>query len=152
MQNSNKSDRYYLEKYGPLLLSTVITVSTAYFQLYKKMDLEKLLDKSIDFSAICFGFLIAVLTLILQSDSSSVKKLKEFNKFNDLIKYNKIAVLLSAIVSVAAILLLSTKGMIESFCLVKTILYNLLIFLLSWQVIEVFKFLRLFYLIILSAK
>jgi len=39
-------------------------------QFSSHFDMEKLMDKAIDFSSISFGFILAVLALLIQSTSS----------------------------------------------------------------------------------
>lgn len=94
----NKSLGFWFEK----LLSYGIGILTFYICLNYSHKLTFLkdndfLDKIISITSTLFGFLLAVLTLLLQSNSPTIEKMKKHGSFLKLIYLNKTTVLVSII-------------------------------------------------------
>lgn len=110
------------------------------------------MDKAIDFSSISFGFLLAVLALLLQNTGPALKRIIEAGKFKELIKANKRAVIASAILSLIALIYLSlhmydSKEIILGTS-VELICSSICLLVFAFQVFELILFLDLFYFII----
>ena len=114
---------------------------------------EPFLDKIITISTTLFGFLLTVLTLIVQSDSETVKMMKLHKSYNRLINFNKNIVILSGLVCMLSLFLSFFNEIIK--CKSELILKlvaasNLGIFI--WVVIDALIFTLIFYKILLSNK
>lgn len=112
------------------------------------------MDKALDFASISFGFLLAVLALLLQSTGPGMQRITTGGKFPELIKYNKKVVIASALLALFALLYLSFNMHDISACAlkdcasIKKYVDAFSLSLLVYQVSELFLFLGLFYEII----
>lgn len=136
------------EKYGSIIFSVIACILIFFVKIYHYLDMEKLVDKLIDYSSISFGFLLAVLAILLQSNTASINKIKEANKFNDLIFYNKKSVVSSLVLAIFCILYLALNLYKPSTCILNDIVSTLLLTVAIYQIIEVIIFLDLFYVLI----
>lgn len=97
------------EKYYPYILS-VILIIVIYKYIPSELEFNifrsNIFDSVLTLSGIAFGFLITVLSLLLQMTNRSLKLLKELDKFDLLISYNKQAVYNSAITMIFSLVLL----------------------------------------------
>lgn len=117
--------------------------------------MESFMDKSIDISSISFGFLLAVLALLLQSDTPAITRIKESGRFGELINFNKKAVIASALLAITGLIYVSLKVATDysHINLYQTVNLRHLIDCIglgvfTFQIIEVFLFLDLFYFVI----
>ncbi|GAA4917447.1 hypothetical protein [Mucilaginibacter defluvii] len=142
------------EKYLSTVLALGFALMNCKFHLSSKIDMESFSDKAIDISSISFGFLLAVLALLLQSDTPSIQRIKQGGRFNELINFNKKAVVASALLAIIALLYLSFKvAIIHSSIYICGISIHefidcVILAVFTFQVIEVYLFLDLFYTII----
>jgi len=148
----DKTLSYYIEKFGGFILAILLTVLACWFWSFFSFITEKdFFDKVITITTTLFGFLLAVLTLIIQSSSPTVNMMKKHGSYRRLINYNKTIVLLSAIVCFVSLVLLlgREKLLIEHLGILK---YCSLInfFLFTWICFDTFVFVLIFYKIILS--
>lgn len=99
----------FWEKYYPYLISILLLFI---FYKYVPLDIqekifkENIFESVLTLSGISFGFLITVLSLLLQMTNRSLKMLKELDKFDLLISYNKQAVYNSALTMIFSLILL----------------------------------------------
>lgn len=99
----------YWEKFYPYILSVILVV-IAYKYIPEGMKIKifsnNIFESVLTLSGISFGFLITVLSLLLQTTNRSLKMLKELDKFDLLISYNKQAVYNSALTMIFSLVLL----------------------------------------------
>lgn len=85
---------------GPL--ASLCLTFFLFFNAYDFVLSPNLYDKLLSLSTTLFGFLLAILTLIIQSNSVFVQKMREKQSYNRLIDFNKrvvISTLINALVS-----------------------------------------------------
>ena len=148
----DKTLSYYIEKFGGLTLAILLTiVAYCYWSFFSFITEKDFFDKVIAITTTLFGFLLAVLTLIIQSSSPTVTMMKKHGSYKRLINYNKTIVLLSAIVCFVSLVLLLGRErlLLEHFQILKYCgLANFLLF--TWTCFDTFVFVLIFYKIILS--
>ena len=96
-------------RYLSSVIGVITFVSNYKYEYSKLIDTEKLMDKSIDFSSISFGFLLAVLTLLLQNTGPAMQRIIKAGRLKDLINSNKKAVISSAILAFTALIFIGFK-------------------------------------------
>lgn len=147
-----------LSKLKYLYLSTTLASFSIFFNYKfnytKNWDMDKLMDKAMDFSSLSFGFLLAVLALLLQSDSPALKRINDSDKFQELINLNKKAVMASAILAITALFYIALKLHEAK----EVIFWNMIdchkfsdslsIGIFTFQIVELFLFLDIFYFIV----
>jgi len=148
---------YYRERYAGYayaILTTFLAWRSINFSSFEINDL--FFDKLVDFSGIFFGFLITVLTLLVQTDNSKTQLLKKHNRFSDLIFFNKEVVIVSAAICVYTIFILAFKGNVHFNFVSETDLKKygslFLVFLITLMVSKTFSFLKTFYQIINTSE
>lgn len=103
----NKSLGYWIEKLlGYFCGFVCVIISYKYSASFSFIFDSGFLDKVISISSTLFGFLLAILTLILQGNSATVSAMKRHGSYSRLIKFNKSTVI-SAIITCTLSLLLS---------------------------------------------
>src|SRR5437660_889871 len=69
---------YYIEKFSGYIIAAGVTVLAYYFIDFDKIEINDLFfDKLVDFSGILFGFLITVLTILIQTHNTQIERLKK---------------------------------------------------------------------------
>lgn len=148
----DKTISYYIEKFGGIALSALVTfIAWKYWSFFSFIAEKDFFDKVIAITTTLFGFLLAVLTLIIQSNSPTVTMMKKHGSYKRLINYNKTIVLLSAVVCFfSLVLLLGREKLITDY--LETLKYMGLMnfFLFAWTCFDTFVFVLIFYKIILS--
>lgn len=144
----------YTELLYPLILSLVV-VLICYFWLKNnilfngiasKMLTENILSLIISIEATLFGFLLAVLALILQMNNKLIEAIKNLSRFNDLISFCKRAVYASFTVVVLTIIILLVKDILI-LKIVKTIFYYLWGFSFIYSFLSAFRFVKIFFML-----
>ncbi|WP_379090707.1 hypothetical protein [Pedobacter sp. UC225_65] len=141
----------FKEKYLAIILSLLIGALNYKFQFSKCIDMEKLADKAIDVSSISFGFLLAVLALLLQTQTPKLDRIKSAGKFGELVGLNRRAVISSSIVAIVSLLYVSINLGLTNFQhnINISILFDSFILITAiYLVIVVYQFLDLFYFLI----
>lgn len=145
------------QKYLSVILSIITAIINYRYYFSLNIDMSIFTDKAIDFSSISFGFLLAVLALLIQSDTPALNIIKINGRFNELISLNKKAVIASAFLVVVALIYVSFKIDVsfKDYCLyhnfhLKKIADSLVLAIFIYQATEVYYFLDLFYIIIKS--
>jgi hypothetical protein len=149
----DKTISYYIEKFGGLALAAIITfIAWKYWSFFSFTTEKDFFDKLIAITTTFFGFLLAVLTLIIQSSSPTVAAMKKHGSYKRLINYNKTIVLLSAIVCFLSLVLLlgREKMIIEQHTEILKYAGLVNFFLFLWTCFDTFVFVLIFYKIILS--
>ena len=143
------------EKYLPVISALIITALNYQFKFSQKLDMGKFVDKAIDISSISFGFLLAVLALLLQTNNSKIEKIKLAGRFSELISFNKKAVTASALLAIISLFYVSLNLQIYNYQLLNfcslsyTSIADLVFFaVFTYQIAVVYLFLDLFYFII----
>lgn len=149
----DKTISYYIEKFGGIFLSAVVTfIVWKYWNFFSFITEKDFFDKVIAITTTLFGFLLAVLTLIIQSNSPTVTTMKKHGSYKRLINYNKTIVILSAIVCFISLVLLLGREKLIVEQHVEILKYSGLVnlFLFLWTCFDTFVFVLIFYKIILS--
>lgn len=98
---SSKMTNRTLEKYYPIAL-TLLSVPVIYLIMCKVPFAQVVRDEILKFEFLSlvitievtlFGFLLAVLAIVLQMGNRAIEIIKKHNRFNELINYNKMSVL-----------------------------------------------------------
>lgn len=143
------------EKY--LAIVTAIITATVCFKynIGAFLDMEKFVDKAVDVSSISFGFLLAVLALLLQTNTDKINIIKQSGRFSELINFNKKAVIASAITAILALVYVGLKLYENSAVInfhpntaIKTVADTIFFACFAYQIVLVYLFLDLFYFII----
>lgn len=143
-----------LEEVYPYLISTVIVVSIWKFipnEFISKIFLVRIIESVLTISGILFGFLMTVLTLLLQTNTEGIKAIKDANKFENLLNYNKHAVYNTVISMVVSLILLIFIDEEKNISMNKW--YNLLlgytwVFIISSMLLNTYRYTRIFYTLI----
>lgn len=148
----DKTIGYWIERLSGYISAVIIMYFS--FDNWEKLEFIKsvdFLDKIISITTTLFGFLLAILTLIIQSNSSTITKMKSHGSFKRLILLNKLTVLTSIINCIYSLILSFTTNLIEikSLTLLKlAITLNIGIF--SFVIVNTLLFTIIFYKIILE--
>ncbi|MDL2142240.1 hypothetical protein QQY79_06875 [Flavobacterium tructae] len=103
----NRSIAYWVEKLLGYICGLVFMIlSYINSEVFSFIRDIAFLDKVISISSTLFGFLLAILTLILQGNSPTVSAMKRHGSYNRLINFNKSTVI-SALITCTLSLLLS---------------------------------------------
>ncbi|MCV9931812.1 hypothetical protein OIU80_05905 [Flavobacterium sp. LS1R47] len=103
----NRSIAYWIEKLLGYICGLIFMIlSYKYNDIFSFALDATFLDKVISISSTLFGFLLAILTLILQGNSPTVTAMKRHGSYNRLINFNK-ATVISALITCALSLLIS---------------------------------------------
>ncbi|UZH56335.1 hypothetical protein JRG66_05580 [Salinimicrobium tongyeongense] len=148
----NKTLGYWLEilaTYG--LGIAAFAFSILFWENLKFLDDATFLDKVISISSTLFGFLLAVLALIIQSNSSTIEGMKQHGSFVRLIRLNKMTVTLAIITSFySLILLLGLEIIREKSCEVLIFMTSVNLGLFTMVLANTLLFTLVFYRIIMS--
>jgi len=140
-------------RYLSIIFASIAFISNYCFEFSKKLDMERLMDKAVDFSSISFGFLLAVLALLLQNNSPALQRIIDNDKFQELIDFNKKSVIASAVLAIAAIIYIASRLYISTWVLlnklsVRLVSDSICLSIFTFQLVQVILFLDLFYFII----
>lgn len=103
----NRSFGYWLELLlGYICGLLMLIIAYKNYIVFDFIYSVSFLDKLISISSTLFGFLLAILTLILQGNSPTVNTMKVHGSYNRLINFNKVTVI-SAILNCVMSLVLS---------------------------------------------
>ncbi len=141
----------FWENYYPLFISIIITL-VFYFgcksTVRTKIFSKEIISVTITISGILFGFLLTILALLMQSDNNSMKLIKVYGRFGELIKFNKRAVYssaLSLILSLIFLVVIDTEPIkcfyIHLFELFKWLWF----FVLVMTILKTFRYVDIFY-------
>lgn len=144
------------EKYYPYFISTLLLIifhKTISVEVQARIFRENIFESVLTLSGIAFGFLITVLSLLLQMTNRSLKMLKELEKFDLLISYNKQAVYNSALTMIISLMLLIIYSSKDSNGLVS--IYEIIIgyfwlYLIFCMVFNTYRYTSLFFKIVRS--
>lgn len=148
----DKTIGFWIEKLFSYAMGILIFfISYNYWQKLSFLKESDFLDNISSITSTLFGFLLAILTLLIQSNSSTIEKMKKHGSFTKLIFLNKITVLTSIINCCLSFFLSFSVDIIcnKSNILLK-ILTSLNFSLLSFVLINTLLFTVLFYQIIIS--
>jgi hypothetical protein len=110
----NRSLGYWIEKlFGFFCGFVCVVLSCRYIEVFSFMLNITFLDKVISISSTLFGFLLAILTLILQGNSPTVTAMKRHGSYNRLINFNKSTVISALITCVLSLLLTFCSSLIS---------------------------------------
>jgi hypothetical protein len=148
----DKTIGYWIEKLSGYISAVIIMYFS--FEYWEKLEFIKsvdFLDKIISITTTLFGFLLAILTLIIQSNSSTINKMKSHGSFKRLILLNKLTVLTSIINCIYSLILSFTTNLIKikSLTLLK-ISTTINIGIFTFVIVNTLLFTIIFYRIILE--
>jgi hypothetical protein len=144
------------EKYYPYILSIIfILIIYKYIspELEVKIFRSNIFESVLTLSGISFGFLITVLSLLLQMTNRSLNMLKELDKFDLLISYNKEAVYNSAITmifSLALLIMFSDKIIDTPIPCHELVLGYIWLYLILCMFVNTYRYTSLFFKIVRS--
>lgn len=110
----NRTIGYWIEKLSAILIGiTIFILSFKNWDELGFLDSRDFLDNIVGISSTLFGFLLAILTLIIQSESPTIIQMKNHGSFHRLVSLNKITVLSSIISCIFSFLIGVTKEILE---------------------------------------
>ena len=148
----DKTIGYWIEKLSGYFSGIIVMCfSFYYWEKFKFIIEANFFDKIISITTTLFGFLLAILTLIIQSNSPTIIKMKNHGSFKRLILLNKLTVITSIINCIYSLILAFTKTIIEtkSHILLK-ILTTINLGVFTFVIINTLIFTIIFYRIILE--
>ncbi|WP_318345250.1 hypothetical protein [Flagellimonas baculiformis] len=148
----DKTIGYWIEKLIPLIIGVSITI-VLFFNWEKACFLitESFFDKIVGITSTLFGFLLAILALLIQSDSETVSLMKTHKSFSRLISLNKTTVISSMVNCFLAFITSSSKEYLEEhFIFILKILESSTFGLFCFVLTSSFIFTLIFYKIILN--
>src|SRR5579872_2322978 len=108
-------------------------------------------DKLISLCTPMFGFLLTILTLIIQSNNKAIAELREYPSYKRLILFNKRIVILSAVICILSLILITTKDKLYSISeLLLTIPSSINLALFVWFLTDVGIFVLIFYALLIN--
>ena len=145
-----KTTHYYIENYSGITVGAIISVlSYVYANPVYGKTWEFVLTKSFDLGMGTFGFLLAILALIVQGGSDSIKKIKERKTlYNRFVLYNKKVVFLAITISFYAVVAKLANEHFTANLLLHRIDLSIYLLLISWFLIDTYRFLKVFYLVV----
>lgn len=148
----DKTIGYWLEKLTGYISGTIVVYfSFNYWEKFKFIFDATFLDKIISITTTLFGFLLAILTLIIQSNSSTINKMKKHGSFKRLILLNKLIVITSIINCIYSLLLLFAKENLENKSLTALKIFSSInVGIFTFVIINTMIFTIIFYRIILE--
>lgn len=143
-----KTDNYYLELiYAPAIAVLVGVVNLIFPSLFTCKDPTLIISKSVDISFIVFGFLLTVLTLIIQSN----KEIKDRILYSRLINFNKRIVYLALFQGFYSLLYTSLFDKIRMLK-EREWFVSIFILLFIWIVLDLLQFIKIFYKLAIDGK
>lgn len=149
-----KITKKHTEYYYPFVVSIGVVLIVIFwlsnFSTFRvivhKLLVDSVLTQIITIEATLFGFLLAVLALILQMNNKLVDTLKEFGRFKDLILFSKKAVYSTFFVIALAILILLIKDL-QLIKTIKLIVYYGYGYTMTYNLLATFRFVRIFFIL-----
>lgn len=147
-----KSFGYILENYlGVSVGFLIILIVNSQWKSFIFITDKDFYDKLIPICTTLFGFLLTILTLIIQSDSKAVLELKGKKSFGRLIKYNKKIVLLSMGISIVCLIMIFVSKLLVCELAIYLRYISLLnLFFFIWTIVDTITFVSLFYKLLLQ--
>lgn len=141
---------YFAEKYSPLLLSSICTMSYVCIES-KYVNINGLPDKfinnSISVNGTLIGFLLTIFTILNTINTRSMRFVRDTGKFKDLISYLYIALTLCIVSLIFGLIRSIIDDQLLS-CQMKSGMDYLSIFLVSWSIFAMVRFTLIISLII----
>lgn len=122
----------------------VIPKTDLILSLTKKFTSTDFLTIFITVEATLFGFLLTVLSIILQMNNKGIEKLKSINRFKELVSYGKSAVISSLILLILSIIIILIKD--ESQASKPLVIFNFLLgFMTIYNMVATIRFTNIFF-------
>ena len=146
------------ETYGGILIG-LLTCFLLLRSSIKYTDCQGIVDNFPEIGIFVFGFLLTILSLIIQGDSETIKWLNtRVNLYNRVVQFNKRVVFLSLIMALSAYAFTNSYTLfcerisINIYICIGHIFTAIFIGLLSWFIYDSLHFLHFFYLLIIRSK
>lgn len=159
----DKTFAYWFEKLIGCILGVISFYLTyIYWNIDHALNNSKYYDVIIKASSSLFGFLLAILALVINgaNNNSNIQKMKEQGSFVRLVRYHKVAVLLAFFLVVYSVIIYSiieTKNGITNFinnC--GSVSYKLMVSIHTgasiWASVDTIIFVLIFYKILLTSS
>lgn len=112
-----KTIGYWIEKLSGYFLGCIVmAISYEYWDKFKFIYNAQFLEKIISISTTLFGFLLTILTLIVQSNSPTVANMKQHGSYRKLILFNKTIVIACISNCILSLALSFTQNLFISKC------------------------------------
>ncbi len=150
VQGLNKSPLYFIERFlGMLFGVAFFFYCHKHYKAWEFITGKDFTDRILTICIALFGFLLVILTLIIQNSDSVISEMKKNSSYGRLISFNKKIIFTSAVVTILSLFILFLKEIITAInvCIFPIIgCINLGLFL--WVIVDTFIFIRIFYKII----
>lgn len=109
---------------------------------------NQVLSSVITIAGILFGFLLTMLTFLLQTNNLALSKIREYDRLKDLVRFNRAAVYLAGLLTLTAFVL-QVLHQVDFICTQPELIINLVRFgcitLISFAIIYTYRYLSIFY-------
>lgn len=148
----NKTLGYYLENYVGIFIGFLVTLLVnSKWNIFKFITDKDFFDKLIPICTTLFGFLLTILTLIIQSDSKIILELKARTTFGRLIRFNKKIVTLSITITIICLIMIFfSKLLVCELAIYLRIISSFNLFLFAWTIVDTLTFVSIFYKLLLQ--
>jgi len=151
-----RSDIYYrfrkkIELYYPNLGALLGACLYFYFlpkKFHEVISNDKVINAIFTLSGVMFGFLLTILTILLQSSEKPFDLMKKYDRFKDLIDYNKGAVYSSGITLILSIIIIVYNSIqtVSTFVInSKSIIEFVLLFFIILMALRAYRYVDIFY-------
>jgi hypothetical protein len=145
----NRTIGYWIENLlGHIIATIVIFIVYKNWSNFHFIYSSDFLDKVISISTTLFGFLLAVLTLIIQSNSPTVNTMRTHGSYQNLIKFNRRIVIYSFINCITSLVLCFMSTLINDDFIKYISIANIFIFIVV--IINTILFTSIFYKIVIN--
>lgn len=104
----------FIERFSSWLIGFILFIVIIFYKDAFQFILNKdYLDKVVTISSSLFAFLLAILTIIVQSDSTSIKKIKAHKSYKRFIKFNRKIVFVYLLCALISIILIFLKHILS---------------------------------------
>ncbi|MDH6310462.1 hypothetical protein M2451_003734 [Dysgonomonas sp. PFB1-18] len=118
--------------------------------LIKKILSSNILEIIITIESILFGFLLTILSLIIQMDNRAINAIKECGRYNQLIGFSKSAVFGSLITVILSLVLILINDYLtqDLFSYIVLLIWG---FFFQFSLLSLYRFVHIFYILAKSA-
>ncbi len=143
----NKTPLFYIEKYLGLIFGIGASYNCyIHFSCWLFTVEKDFTDREITVCASLFGFLLTILTLLIQGQSETISEMKKHGSFKRLIHFNKTVILISAITTLIALFSIFIKDYLETY--IRALIGSINLGFFIWTLTNTLIFVMIFFKII----
>lgn len=138
----------YLERFYPICLSLLFIVFIFLFRdsafiisVSKKLFTENILSLVITIESILFGFLMTVISLIIQMNNKAIDAIKQLGRYKDLLNFARFSIYSSILVIFFSLFYILTEQSIGS------IIYYVWFLFFIYSALSLYRFIHIFFVV-----